>query len=221
MPSSELDLFGFATYNEPFMHWVDEHFLAQPLLREINEQWPPTDDPRWMHERRDYARKSAMMFPRRLPDAAQKLAAMLYSPDFLRSLSRTVDEPLLPDPWFTEGPLVPKVGGGLHEIEPGGYLRMHIDFGVHPSGLERALNLLIYLNEDWRPEWGGALRLGENRLIYPIGGTAVAFKTTDTSWHGHPGPLACPEGRTRRSLALYYYRRTDKPSTRVTTLYAN
>jgi hypothetical protein len=38
----------------------------------------------------------------------------------------------------------------------------------------------------------------------------VVFTTTDTSFHGHPEPLACPEGRTRKSIALYYYSR-DRP----------
>ena len=34
---------------------------------------------------------------------------------------------------------------------------------------------------------------------------AVVFNTTDWSWHGHPEPLRCPPGWTRRSIALYYY----------------
>jgi hypothetical protein len=33
----------------------------------------------------------------------------------------------------------------------------------------------------------------------------VIFSTTDFSYHGHPEPLTCPEGWTRKSLALYYY----------------
>jgi hypothetical protein len=33
----------------------------------------------------------------------------------------------------------------------------------------------------------------------------VLFNTTDFSFHGHPDPLRCPEGMTRKSLALYYY----------------
>ena len=31
------------------------------------------------------------------------------------------------------------------------------------------------------------------------------FGTTSFSYHGHPHPLACPGGRTRKSIALYYY----------------
>jgi hypothetical protein len=33
----------------------------------------------------------------------------------------------------------------------------------------------------------------------------VIFTITDHAFHGHPEPLRCPEGRTRRSLAFYYY----------------
>ena len=31
------------------------------------------------------------------------------------------------------------------------------------------------------------------------------FSTTDFSYHGHPDPLNCPENRSRKSIALYYY----------------
>ena len=33
----------------------------------------------------------------------------------------------------------------------------------------------------------------------------VVFSTTDSSFHGHPEALTCPEGVTRNSIALYYY----------------
>jgi len=57
---------------------------------------------------------------------------------------------LVPDPHFE--------GGGLHQIEPGGHLKVHADFNRHPrTGLARRLNALIYLNRDWKPEYGGAL----------------------------------------------------------------
>jgi hypothetical protein len=31
------------------------------------------------------------------------------------------------------------------------------------------------------------------------------FTTTNSSFHGHPEPLLCPEGVSRKSIALYYY----------------
>tara|TARA_Y100000310_G_C20498394_1_gene722686 strand:+ start:259 stop:528 length:270 start_codon:yes stop_codon:yes gene_type:complete len=34
---------------------------------------------------------------------------------------------------------------------------------------------------------------------------SVIFAVGDHAWHGHPEPLSCPPGRSRRSLATYYY----------------
>jgi hypothetical protein len=41
--------------------------------------------------------------------------------------------------------------------------------------------------------------------IDPVFNRTVIFSTADKSYHGHPDPLRCPEGRTRRSMATYYY----------------
>jgi hypothetical protein len=41
--------------------------------------------------------------------------------------------------------------------------------------------------------------------VEPVFNRMVIFTTSDTSYHGHPEPLRCPPGRSRRSLALYYY----------------
>lgn len=214
-------MFEFAKHDRPFPHWVDTGFLTPVAVREINATWPGREDERWHHERRDYATKSAIMFPRRLHEPAQRLAERLYAPKALSELSDLVGIELLADPWLLDGPLMPRVGGGLHEIGPGGMLGIHTDFDAHPSGLTRAVNLLIYLNEDWRDEWGGALELhGDSvEMIYPRGGTAVLFPTNGESWHGHPSPLACPADRSRRSLALYYYKQPTEPHERTSTVY--
>jgi Rps23 Pro-64 3,4-dihydroxylase Tpa1-like proline 4-hydroxylase len=111
---------------------------------------------------------------------------------------------LIPDPYFG--------GGGLHQIEPGGFLKVHADFNVHPKlKIDRRMNMLIYLNRDWREEWGGHLELwdasatGCRKRIAPVFNRTVIFSTTDTSFHGHPHPLQSPHGMTRKSVSLYYY----------------
>lgn len=121
---------------------------------------------------------------------------------FLESL--TGIEGLIPDPYFG--------GGGPHQIERGGFLEIHADFNVHPKlHLDRRLNVLVYLNRDWREEYGGHLELWDREMtravvrILPLFNRTVVFSTTDTSFHGHPTPLACPEGRSRRSVSFYYY----------------
>lgn len=201
-------------FGQPYRHWVGMDFVDKSTVAAINASWPPYDE-RWSIEDRGYAKKAALMFPNRLHEEAQRLAFSMYSPPSLIRLSQiTGINPLYSDPWFHKGPMDPKVGGGLHEISKGGLLRMHVDFNKHPTGLRRCLNFLIYLNERWDLKWGGAVELadpkrGVSKTIPPLGGTAVMFETTASSWHGHPHPLKCPADRTRRSLALYYYTDDD------------
>ena len=41
--------------------------------------------------------------------------------------------------------------------------------------------------------------------VAPLFNRCVIFSTTAYSYHGHPDPLLCPEGTTRKSMALYYF----------------
>jgi hypothetical protein len=91
-------------------------------------------------------------------------------------------------------------------------LKVHADFNYHEHlGVDRRLNLLLYLNEDWHEDYGGELQLWDTdmkhlvRAVSPVFNRCVVFSTTDDSYHGHPDPLRCPEGRSRRSIAMYYY----------------
>src|SRR3546814_13364087 len=43
------------------------------------------------------------------------------------------------------------------------------------------------------------------RAVAPVFNRCVVFNTDSDSYHGHPDPLTCPEDRSRRSIALYYY----------------
>jgi hypothetical protein len=81
----------------------------------------------------------------------------------------------------------------------------------------RRVNLILYLNPDWRDEWGGAIELWEGKMkrcaakYSPLVNHALVFTTNEKSLHGFPDPLTCPEGESRKSLALYYYTvETDK-----------
>lgn len=77
--------------------------------------------------------------------------------------------------------------------------------------MDRRVNVLVYLNEDWKEEYGGHFELWNSEMtkcetkISPKFNTLAMFSTTSNSFHGHPDPLNCPENRSRKSLALYYY----------------
>jgi len=66
------------------------------------------------------------------------------------------------------------------------------DGKIHTDSVNKIITVLIYLNSDWEPS-GGRLRLlrSANNLedviteVAPTGGTMIAFKRADNSWHGH------------------------------------
>jgi Rps23 Pro-64 3,4-dihydroxylase Tpa1-like proline 4-hydroxylase len=104
------------------------------------------------------------------------------------------------------------MGGGLHKITSGGKLAIHKDYNVHPvKKMYRRLNLLIYLNKDWKREWEGNLELWDKDhtklevSVEPLFNRAVIFTISEDSLHGHPVPLNTPENVSRNSIALYYF----------------
>lgn len=189
----------------PFRHTIIEHFLDDAEVAALNAEWPSED---WLKEDGKANRKWST---NHLPPAAR---AVVQSIDVKMVERATGIEGLfLDDELF---------GAGLHCIPRGGFLKMHVDFNQHPKGWHRRVNLLIYLNQVWKDEWGGHLQLGfgkDAKVIAPVGGRCVIFETNDASWHGHPQPLNCPEDIQRRSLAMYYYTK-DAPLTEAhTTIY--
>lgn len=120
-------------------------------------------------------------------------------------------EGLIPDPEYR--------GSGVHQTLSGGLLGIHADFNRYAKyDMHRRVNIFVFLNENWQESYGGYLELWSKDLktcgakISPDMGRFVVFSSTDFSYHGHPHPLSCPENRSRRSLALYYYTKTRPTS---------
>ena len=104
------------------------------------------------------------------------------------------------------------IGGGIHQSLPGAVLRIHADFNKHPLWqFRRRLNVLLFLNKDWKEDYGGHIELWSSDMqsceqkILPIANRLVIFTLSNKSFHGHPKPLNCPKGMTRKSIATYYY----------------
>jgi 2OG-Fe(II) oxygenase superfamily len=189
---------------EPFPHIVIDHLVPDDVLEEVLKEFPEPEDDRWFRFEHAKSRKLAMHEDWSFGPSTRQLLSELNSAVFVKFLeSLTSIDGLIPDPKLH--------GGGLHQIEPGGFLKIHTDFNFHKTwNLDRRINVLVYLNRGWEENWGGNLELWndamtECRAISPLFNRTVIFATTDTSKHGHPDPLRCPPGETRRSLALYYY----------------
>lgn len=128
----------------------------------------------------------------------------LASPEFLDLLAYVFDMPnLLADDQL--------MGGGIHQTGPRGHLDVHVDFNyIEDRELHRRLNILIYFNKGWKPEWGGNIELWDAEVkkcphsFSPIFNRCVVFETNEISYHGVTA-VKCPEGRSRKSFAAYYY----------------
>jgi Rps23 Pro-64 3,4-dihydroxylase Tpa1-like proline 4-hydroxylase len=198
---------GYSSYinAKPFPHVVFDNFFDPALLEQILGEFPTPEAIRWQKFDNAQEIKLASSKEASFGPMTRLFMYHLNSMTFLNFLSRiTGVKNLIPDPGFE--------GGGLHQILRGGKLGVHADFNKHRDfNLDRRLNLLLYLNKDWREEYGGHLQLFDRGVtrceakVLPIFNRMMVFGTTDFTFHGHPDPLQCPEGMTRKSLALYYF----------------
>jgi 2OG-Fe(II) oxygenase superfamily len=200
---------------KPFPHVVFDNFFDPALLDVVLEEFPKPGQIKWQSFDNGQEVKLASATETSFGPVTRLLMYHLNSKTFLQFLSAVTGiDNLIADPGFE--------GGGLHQIVRGGKLGVHADFNKHRDfNLDRRLNLLLYLNQNWREEYGGNLELWDRGMtrceakVAPLFNRVMVFGTTDFTYHGHPDPLQCPEGMTRKSLALYYFT-NGRPAEEVT-----
>ena len=205
----------------PFPHIVIDNFLPTEVLDAVLSEFPQPEQINWTKYEDTAQVKLASTTETQLGIATRLLLHQFNSSVFLNFLETlTGIDGIIPDPHFA--------GGGLHQIVRGGFLKVHVDFNRHfKLRLDRRLNLLLYLNQNWEESYGGQLELWDRDMtacqtsILPVFNRCVIFNTTDFSFHGHPNPLTCPPGWTRKSIAIYYYsngRSIEEVNTEVSNL---
>ena len=193
------------TENSPFPHIVLDDVFDPLVLKAIESEFPSAEHMAGSFKGEVEGGKFTESDWSKFGPVTQAFVAACNSGPFCRALSQLCGIPdLVSDPYLA--------GGGQHQTGRGGRLKVHSDFNVHPFlHLTRRLNMIVYLNEGWDPSWGGALELWDTKMtgavarVEPTLGKVVVFDTTDTSFHGLPDGLTCPEGTYRRSLAFYYF----------------
>ncbi|MBV8742952.1 MAG: 2OG-Fe(II) oxygenase, partial [Sinobacteraceae bacterium] len=190
---------------KPFPHVVFDNFFDPALLDQVLTEFPLPGAIKWQKFDNEQEIKLASAAEASFGPMTRLFLYHLNSVTFLNFLSGVTGiDNLIPDPHFE--------GGGLHQIVRGGKLGVHADFNRHRAfGLDRRLNLLVYLNKNWQESYGGHLELWDTAMtrceakVLPVFNRVMLFGTTDFTYHGHPNALQCPEGMTRKSLALYYF----------------
>jgi len=192
---------------QPFPHFMIDEFLDPDFAEQVHVALPSHEDAvkvghgfSAVNEKGKVQVTDSSLFP----SAVTQLHDALADPRWLETLSYVMDIPeLLADPKLT--------GGGIHMTGPRGHLDVHVDFNYIPDRkLHRRLNILVYLNKGWQPQWGGATELWDQTVsrchhtFLPIFNRCVVFETSDISYHGVTA-VTCPPGVTRKSFAAYYY----------------
>lgn len=207
----------------PFPHIYIDDFLSPDIVTAVKEEFASTNfgalceagyrvasagkqkKVHCFHKTRDEneSKKSAVLDESVMGPNTRLVFSMLKSSSFVSFLEQlTGIDGIIPDPHYR--------GSGLHQTETGGFLRVHADFNRYERfGLDRRVNVFLFLNEEWDPSWGGALELWPRDMsaceekIQPLFNRLAIFRTTDFSYHGYTDPLRSPY--PRRSVSMYYY----------------
>lgn len=190
----------------PFPHVVFDDLFRREALRDVLQEWPRDYNTMETHDDGTFVRKkTGTTWQTDFGPKTNKYFQDLSGARFLMALERLTGMwGLMGDPYM--------FGGGLHSTASGGRLAIHADFNKHPRfGLDRRLNMLIYLNEGWTDLNGGHLELWDKKMqgcevsVLPVFNRTVIFTTSRTSFHGQPNPVVAAPDAGRRSMALYYY----------------
>jgi hypothetical protein len=193
---------------KPFNHVVIDNFFQLKIAEDLAEEFPDFGSEVWAEYNNPIEIKKLCNRWDKFPRLTYSVFDYLNSPAFVEKVALLVGERLFPDPGLN--------GGGWHTHKCGGKLNTRLDYSIHPKlGLERRLNLIVYLQPRWRLEYGGTLGLwealdggkrpGELKVQIPCEfNRAVIFDTSQNSWHGLPEPIRSPEGVNCNSIATYY-----------------
>ena len=195
----------------PFRYVIIDEFLREEQAEHLKDAYPKTEDGDWDHT--TYVNQNNKFQLTQFPEgnSFDRFFKEINGTEFLSWLKKIteIEAPLIGDPEL--------FGGGLHQSTTGAFLNVHVDYNMHPkTENHRRLNVLVYLNKNWEDSYNGHLELwdltGDKQTlmerIAPTFNRCVIFETNEISFHGHPKPLRCPQGVTRKSLATYYYTQT-------------
>ncbi|HAX19476.1 MAG TPA: proline hydroxylase [Hydrogenophaga sp.] len=216
---------GAAKYRmgTPFNHMAFDNFLPLDVAEAMLAEFPKAQDIEWHNYNRPAEQKLVCVDETKFGPATRSMLYQFNSAPFLRFLEKVTGiDNMISDPSMR--------GGGLHQTPKGGLLKLHADFNKHDANfLDRRINVIFYMNKNWKEEYGGSLELWDQEVtkcevkILPVFNRLAIFSPTSKTFHGHPDPLTCPDGDSRKSLALFYYtngRPANETNQSHTTIFA-
>ena len=191
--------------NNPFPHLISNNFLPQDIVKQAEKEFIAFNE---LKDTGGYRYENLKYYFNdfsKMPKTIKTLISFFHSEEFILFLEKKFNLlNIIPD-WSLWG-------GGMHSSKTGGNLKVHSDFiFLRKKNTRRVLNLLLYLNSDWKNEWKGNIELWDKKMknkvmeLPPNLNNVLIFRTDKDSNHGFPDNIMCPKNITRKSLALYYY----------------
>jgi Rps23 Pro-64 3,4-dihydroxylase Tpa1-like proline 4-hydroxylase len=205
----------------PIPHIVIDDFFKLEIASEISKSFPDYESDQWHVYANSIENKKTINNWNHFDSLQYQVFTELNSPLFVDLLAKLTGSTLYSDSGLH--------GGGLHIHAGNGNLNPHLDYSLHPkTGLQRKLNVIVYLEEGFKAEYGGHLGLWKDggngqpgklvTEVFPKFNRAVIFDTTKMSWHGLSRSLNLEEGKYRKSFAVYYLQQPEEnvdPRTRA------
>jgi len=187
----------------PYKHIVMDNFLVAEFAQTLHDTFPSIDKLNKHYKGLNEQKSEGSNF-QDFDASFTQVRELVMSPAFnewLANVTNIADIFVTPD----------KLGTGLHQGSNGSFLDIHIDFNIHGTlDVHRRLNMLIYMNQDWKPEYGGDLEMWDAKMtkcekkVAPLLNRCVVFETNEISYHGY-SKTTLPEGVTRKSFYTYFY----------------
>ena len=189
---------------KPYKHFVIDNFLNEDFANLLHDNFP-TVEQLGKHYKGLNEKKSEGANFNDFHLAFTDLRNLLMSDKFAELIATLTG---------IEGVFVTddNLGTGLHQGGNGSFLDIHIDFNIHAEkNVHRRLNLLIYMNKNWLPEYNGDLEMWNadmtklEKTVAPLFNRCCVFETNEISYHGYSKKLNLPENVTRKSIYSYFY----------------
>jgi hypothetical protein len=188
----------------PFPMIVLDNFLPNDFALKLAEECETIPDIHWT----EFTRNGSFMREcKKLEHApvAYEFVNTMHSAlgmEWMTRLTNITD--LIPDPYLT--------GAGYSRSFTGDSLKLHTDFNWNEQiKVHRMLSFIIYLNPEWKEEWGGHLQFTDFNKehviqnVAPVFNRAIIWRYHKRGFHGYPQPLTCPAGMSRNTFRLFYY----------------
>ncbi|MEX1002196.1 MAG: 2OG-Fe(II) oxygenase [Crocinitomicaceae bacterium] len=191
-----------------YPHIVIDNFLKEDVANTLYENFPSSQEMRKSYKNLNENKSEGSGFDQYHP-LFTRLREELGTDQFKAAFSKLtgIDNLILPNDHR---------GTGVHQGFDGSYLDVHVDFSIHPTlKLHRRLNLLIFLNKNWKEEYGGHCEFWDADVKNLVGqalpsfNRAVIFECSRISYHGY-SKINIPEDESRKSFYTYFYTEVEE-----------